>query len=91
VSDLGFVLTAVVWTMVGAALILWPARVRSLTNPLAKVQELASRGDKVVVVSRYRPRSRSHGRRADVRVVQSRALVDERVLGRRTGELRRIH
>jgi hypothetical protein len=33
VSDLGFVLTAVVWTMVGAALILWPARVRSLTNP----------------------------------------------------------
>jgi hypothetical protein len=33
VSDLGFALTAVVWTMVGVVLVAWPARVRSLTNP----------------------------------------------------------
>ena len=33
VNDLGLVLTAVVWTIVGVALVIWPARMRSLTNP----------------------------------------------------------
>jgi hypothetical protein len=32
-NDLGLLLTAVVWTMVGIALVAWPARLRSLTNP----------------------------------------------------------
>jgi hypothetical protein len=32
-DDLGFIVTAGVWTMIGAAMLIWPARVRSLTNP----------------------------------------------------------
>lgn len=32
-DDLGFIVTALVWTAIGVAMVVWPERVRSLTNP----------------------------------------------------------